>query len=57
MTKLEKCLDCKHHVDHKFGFIICNYWKQNQQHVTQRDKNGEIYVIGCSLKAAKKKVS
>ncbi|HPR39113.1 MAG TPA: hypothetical protein PLT13_16075 [Spirochaetota bacterium] len=57
MTKLETCLKCPNHVSYKYGFVICNYWKQNQQHVTSQGEGGAVYVVGCSMKADKRKVS
>jgi len=57
LTKLDYCLKCQNHVSYKHGFVICNYWKQNQQHVTHQESGGAIYVIGCSMKPARKKVS
>jgi len=44
-------------VSYKYGFVICNYWKQNQQHVTSQGEGGAVYVVGCSMKADKRKVS
>ncbi|HOP64035.1 MAG TPA: hypothetical protein PK358_15720 [Spirochaetota bacterium] len=57
MTKLENCLKCPNHVSYKYGFVVCNYWKQNQQHVTYLGEDGITYVVGCSMKSGRKKVS
>jgi len=57
VTKLETCLKCPNHVSYKYGFVICNYWKQNQQHVTSQGDGGAVYIVGCSMKADKRKVS
>ena len=57
MTKLEYCLKCPGHVSYRHGFVICNYWKQNQQHVTHQENGGAIYVVGCTVRQQGKKVS
>ena len=57
MTKLEYCLKCPGHVTYRHGFVICNYWKQNQQHVTHQENGGAIYVVGCTVRQQGKKVS
>jgi hypothetical protein len=50
---LENCIKCKNHVSYINGYIVCNFWKQLQQHVTNRSRDGAVSIVGCAVESNK----
>lgn len=46
---IENCIKCKSHISFTSGYVVCNYWKQLQQHVTNRDVDGSVSIVGCAI--------
>ncbi len=45
---LEKCMQCQNYISYHSGIVVCNFWKLTQQHVTNKNGDGKIEVVGCS---------
>lgn len=45
---LENCVKCQYHIRFQAGYVVCTFWKQNEQHVINQGGNGTVYVVGCS---------
>jgi len=47
---IENCIKCPHHISYTSGYVICNYWKRQQQHVTHSASGGTTRVVGCAIR-------
>jgi len=45
---LDKCMKCQNYISYHSGFVVCNFWKLTQQHVTNINGDGQVKVVGCS---------
>jgi len=44
--KLDECFKCEHHVEYRDGFVMCRFWKQKEQRMTQVIDT-ITYLINC----------
>jgi hypothetical protein len=44
---LEECRSCSHHILYRDGYVICGYWKTNEQRITNNGKSNSINIVSC----------
>ncbi len=44
---LEDCKSCNSHVLYRDGYIICDFWKMNEQRITNHGKSNSITIVSC----------
>ncbi len=49
------CMICKNHLSYQNGYVLCNYWKTQEQRVTGKKADGRIYIVACPSEEDTKK--
>ncbi|HOT44270.1 MAG TPA: hypothetical protein PLM53_06500 [Spirochaetota bacterium] len=45
--KIDDCMTCKNHISYQNGYVICNFWKMQEQRVTGSREGGPTYIVAC----------
>jgi hypothetical protein len=45
--KIDDCQTCKNHISYQNGYVLCNYWKMQEQRVTGKREGGITYIVAC----------
>ena len=53
--KLKDRLLCANHVLYERGFVMCNYYKVEEQRMTEKKDEDVIYIINCPKEVEKRR--
>jgi len=53
--KLSKCLSCEKHVLYERGYVICNFYKVEEQRMTEKKDEDVIYIVNCPKEVEKRR--
>ncbi len=47
---LEKCKTCKNHVSYQQGYVMCDFYKVQEQRITGKKEKDVIYIVNCPMR-------